>query len=282
MEKIRIITDTGADFPKPYPANLTVMSLSIRFGDEEYRDAETIDHATFYRKLAESGHMPKTSLVPPTEFEAVFRKAGEAGETVIAILLSSTLSGTYQSAVLAAQDMPHVYVVDSLTATLAEYLLVRLALQLADRGCSAAEIVAELETRKAQVRVMGVADTLEYLQKGGRISKTTAFVGGALNIKPALELVCGNVGLVGKVRGPKNADAFMIHYTQKLGGIDFSLPFTTGYTGSDTALHRFIRAAEALWVGGPKELPITSVGATIGTYLGPNGVVLAFFVKESV
>lgn len=280
MEKIRIITDTGADFPKPYPENLTVMSLSIRFGDEEYRDAVTIDHATFFRKLAESKQLPKTSLIPPSEFEEVFEQAGAAGETVIAVLLSSKLSGTYQSAVLAAQDFPHVHVVDSLGATLGEQLLVRLALNMADRGCSAAQIVAELEARKNQVRLMGVPDTLEYLQKGGRISKTVAFVGGALSIKPMLALIDGVVELIGKVRGSKNADAYMINYVRERGGIDFSLPFAVGYTGDDAAMHRFIRAAEELWQDSPEELPIVSVGATIGTHVGPNAVVIAFFGRE--
>lgn len=278
MEHIRILTDSGADFPKPYPASLTVMPLTIRFGSEEYRDAVTIDHTTFFQKLAQNKTLPTTSLIPPAEFEAEFEKAAAAGETVIAILLSSKLSGTYQSAVLAAQDYPNVHVVDSLAATVSEQLLVRIALELADRGCSAAQIVEELEAKKSRLQLMGVPDTLEYLQKGGRISKTVAFVGGALSIKPILALNDGVVELIGKVRGGKNVDAYMIDRILSQGGIDFSLPFALGYTGSDAAMRRFLAASAPMWQG--REVPIISVGATIGTHVGPNAVVVCYFTKE--
>ena len=111
MEKIRIITDSGSDFCPPYPKNLTVMPLTIHFGTEEYRDGQTIDHKTFYEKLISGAGLPTTSLIPPGEFEQEFEKAEAAGETVIAVLLSSKLSGTYQSAVLAAEGRDNVYMV---------------------------------------------------------------------------------------------------------------------------------------------------------------------------
>lgn len=280
MEKIRIITDSGADLCPPYPQNLTVIPLTIHFGSEEYRDGETIDHRTFYEKLTSGCELPTTSLIPPGEFEQAFQKAEAAGETVVAILLSSKLSGTYQSAVLAADGLDHVYVVDSMNATLGEQILVKYALQLVERGLSAADIAAELERAKAHVNLMGVPDTLEYLHRGGRISKTVALLGGALSIKPVLRLVDGVVVMIGKARGSKNGNNYLIQEVTK-SGVDFSKPLCLGYTGlSDELLQRYIADSRQLWDGKVDTLPISTVGATIGTHLGPGAVIVAFFDNQ--
>ena len=277
MEKIRIITDSGSDICAPFPQNLTVVPLTIHFGSEEYRDGETIDHRTFYEKLTSGKELPTTSLIPPGEFEQAFQKAEAAGETVIAILLSSKLSGTYQSAVLAADGCDHVHVVDSMNATLGEQILVKYALQLVEQGLSAAGIVAELERAKSHVNLMGVPDTLEYLHRGGRISKTVAVLGGALSIKPVLRLVDGEVIMIGKARGSKNGNNYLIQEVTK-SGVDYTKPICLGYTGlSDELLQRYIADSRQLWEGKVDTLPISTVGATIGTHVGPGAVVVAFF-----
>lgn len=277
MEKIRIITDSGSDFCPPYPANLTIMPLTIHFGPEEYRDGQTIDHKTFYEKLVSGTELPTTSLIPPGEFQQEFEKAEAAGETVIAVLLSSKLSGTYQSAVLAAEDRDNVYVVDSMNATLGEQILVKYALQLVDRGLSAQAIVAELERAKSHVNLMGMPDTLDYLHRGGRISKTVAVLGGALSIKPVLRLVDGVVVMIGKARGSKNGNNYLIQEVSK-SGVDFTKPLCLGYTGlSDELLQRYIADSRQLWEGKVDKLPISTVGATIGTHVGPGAIVVAFF-----
>lgn len=277
MEKIRIITDSGADFPFPLPENLTVLPLTIHFGDEEYRDGETIDYKTFYEKLTSGGCFPTTSLVPPGEFEAAFRRAREAGESVVAVTLSGKLSGTYQSAVLAAQEFENVHVVDSLNATLGEQILVQYALRLADAGKAANEIAAELERIKPHVNLIGMPDTLEYLHRGGRISKTVAVLGGALSIRPVLRVADGVVTMIGKARGSKNGNNYLIQEVNK-SGIDFTMPLCLGYTGlSDALLQRYIADSTQLWEGKIDTLPICPVGATIGTHLGPDAVILAFF-----
>ncbi len=280
MEKIRIITDSGSDICAPFPQNLTVVPLTIHFGPEEYRDGETIDHRTFYEKLTSGKELPTTSLIPPGEFEQAFQKAEAAGETVIAILLSSKLSGTYQSAVLAADGCDHVHVVDSMNATLGEQILVKYALRLVEQGLSAAEIVAELERAKSHVNLMGVPDTLEYLHRGGRISKTVAVLGGALSIKPVLRLVDGEVIMIGKARGSKNGNNYLIQEVTK-SGVDYTKPICLGYTGlSDELLQRYIADSRQLWEGKVDTLPISTVGATIGTHVGPGAVVVAFFDNQ--
>lgn len=280
MEKIRIITDSGSDIVAPYPANLTVIPLTIHFGAEEYQDGVTIDHKTFFEKLTTGKELPTTSLIPPGEFEEAYEKAEAAGETVIAIILSSKLSGTCQSAILAAEGHSNVFVVDSVNATLGEQILVKYALQLVDQGVSAAEIVAELNRAKSHITLMGLPDTLEYLHRGGRVSKTVAVLGGALSIKPVLKLVDGVVIMIGKARGSKNGNNYLIQEVKKTG-VDFSKPFCLGYTGlSDALLQRYIADSKELWEGNTDCLPICTVGATIGTHVGPDAVVLAFFNKE--
>lgn len=280
MEKIRILTDSGSDICAPFPENLTVIPLTIHFGPEEYRDGETIDHKTFYEKLTSGSALPTTSLIPPGEFEQAYKKAQDARETVIAILLSSKLSGTYQSAALAAEEFENVYVIDSLNATLGEQILVKYALQLVEQGMSAADIAAELERAKSHVNLMGLPDTLEYLHRGGRISKTIAVLGGALSIKPVLRLVDGVVVMIGKARGSKNGNNYLIQEVNK-SGVDFSKPLCLGYTGlSDELLQRYIADSRQLWEGKIDKLPISTVGATIGTHVGPGAIVVAFFDNQ--
>lgn len=277
MEKVRIITDSGSDCMAPYPENLTVIPLTIHFGDEEYRDGVTIDHKTFYEKLTSGNQLPTTSLVPPGDFADAFRSAREAGETVVAVVLSSKLSGTYQSAVLAAGDFDNVYVVDSLNATVGLQVLVKYALELAARGLSAARIAQELEQAKGHVNLLGMPDTLEYLQRGGRISKTAAVLGGVLSIKPVLRLIDGVVVMIGKARGSKNGNNYLIQEVTR-SGIDFSRPLCLGYTGlSDALLQRYIEDSRPLWEGKIGSLPISTVGATIGTHVGPGAIIVAFF-----
>ena len=280
MEKIRILTDSGSDICAPFPENLTVIPLTIHFGPEEYRDGETIDHKTFYEKLTSGSVLPTTSLIPPGEFEQAYKKAQDAGETVIAILLSSKLSGTYQSAALAAEEFENVFVIDSLNATLGEQILVKYALQLVEQDMSATDIAAELERAKSHVNLMGLPDTLEYLHRGGRISKTIAVLGGALSIKPVLRLVDGVVVMIGKARGSKNGNNYLIQEVNK-SGVDFSKPLCLGYTGlSDELLQRYIADSRQLWEGKIDKLPISTVGATIGTHVGPGAIVVAFFDNQ--
>lgn len=280
MEKIRILTDSGSDLCSPFPQNLTVIPLTIHFGPEEYRDGETIDHKTFYEKLLSNKELPTTSLIPPGQFQAAFEKAREAGETVIAVVLSSKLSGTYQSAVLAAQEFDNVYVVDSMNATLGEQILVKYALQLAEQGLSAQEVVAELERSKSHVNLMGLPGTLEFLRRGGRMSKTIAVLGSALSIKPVLRLVDGVVVMVGKARGFKNGYSYLSQEVTK-SGVDFTKPLCLGYTGlSDALLQRYIEDSRAIWEGKIDKLPISTVGATIGTHVGPDAVIVSFFDNQ--
>lgn len=277
MEKIRIVTDSASDILKPFPENLTVLPLTIRFGDEEFRDGVDLTHGQFYEKLLEDDIFPTTSLVSPAAFEEVYREAALRGETVIAVTLSGKLSGTYQSAVLASEEAPgEVCVVDSQNVSAGERLLVEYALRMASQGVSARKIVSILEDARKHIHILGLLDTLEYLKKGGRISKTVAFVGGVMAIKPVVTVAEGEVAILGKARGSRNGSNFLIREIENCGGVNFRLPYCLGYTGlSDAILQKYIADSEGIWRG--HDLPIHTVGATIGTHVGPNAIVVAFF-----
>lgn len=282
MDKIRIITDSASDITGAANTQLTVLPMRINFGEEEYLDGVTISHHEFYEKLIESDTLPVTSLISPAVFEEAFEKAVGNGEKVIAITISGRLSGTYQSAILAAAQFEgNVFVIDSLNAAIGEQILVNYALELVNKGMSAKEIVQTLNDAKKHIHILALLDTLEYLKKGGRISKTVAFVGGALSIKPVVTVIDGEVALLGKARGSKNGNNFLIKEIEKINGVDFSRPFCLGYTGlSDSLLQKYIEDSKSLWKTYTDKLPICSIGATIGTHVGPNAIAVAFFDKQ--
>ena len=175
-----------------------------------------------------------------------------------------------------------VFVIDSYNATIGEGILVRYALLLKDQGLSAKEIVGILEASKEQIHTLGVLDTLEYLKKGGRISAATAFLGSAMAIKPVVAVSEGEIIMLGKARGSKNGNNFLMKEIEKADGIDFTRPFCLGYTGlSDEMLQKYIKDSEALWSGHTDQLPVCSLGATIGTHVGPGAIAVAFFSPQS-
>ena len=187
--KTRIIVDSTADLSPEIKARVYTVPLTVHFGQEEYLDGVTIDNKTFYEKLIESDTLPTTSQATPAAFIRELEKAKQAGEAAVVITLASEFSGTHQSAVIAAADYENVYVVDSRSAAMGTGILVELAFRLLDEGMSAEEIKQALEKEKEKIIIVALVDTLEYLKRGGRISKTAAFAGGVLNIKPALKWV---------------------------------------------------------------------------------------------
>ena len=277
--KIRIITDSAADLPRPCRPEVTVLPMAVTFGEEQFLDGVDLTHRQFYEKLIEGDALPTTSQINPAQFEEAFRQAVDAGENVVAILLSSKLSGTCQSARIAAEEFPgRVFVVDSENATIGEQILVLRALSLADQGLDAAAVAGRLEAEKQDIRLVALLDTLEYLKRGGRISPSVALVGGLLSVKPVVAVERGEVVMLGKARGSKNGNNLLIQEIQKNGGVDFGRPYRLGYTGlNDSLLQKYIADSAALWEGHTDALPICTVGGTIGTHVGPGAVAVAFF-----
>ena len=191
---IRIIVDSTADLTPQVRERVTVVPLTVHFGEQEFVDGVNITGYQFYEMLETSSVLPTTSQATPYAFSAAFGQAVADGEEVIALVVSSRLSGTYQSAVIAAEDYPgKVHVVDSRNIAIGLAILTEYSLRLVDEGKSAAEIVELLHQQRERVRLMAVVDTLEYLQRGGRLSKTAAIAGGILSIKPIIALVDGEI-----------------------------------------------------------------------------------------
>lgn len=280
MMRVRIVTDSTADMTPASRQRVTAVPLTIFFGQEEYADGVTITQKEFYEKLMSSDTLPTTSQPSPSLFEDVYAEAAAAGDSVVVITISSGISGTYQSACIAAAEYGNVFVVDSQNAAIAAGILAERALQLADSGMTAKEIAETLEVDKEHLRLFAVLDTLEYLKKGGRISGTVAFVGGMLSIKPMITLADGKVAVIAKPRGTKQAHRTMMAEIEKAGGIDRSKPIMLGYTGlNDEALQNFIAESESLWADLPHPLPQAMICSVIGTHVGPGAVAAAFFAN---
>ena len=278
----RIIVDSTADLVPEFEKRVHTVPLTVRFGDEEFIDGVTINNQIFYEKLIESDVLPTTSQATPDDFAREFEKAKAAGEAAVVITVASKFSGTYQSAKIAALEYENVYVVDSGSAAMGSGILVELACRLLDEGRSAEEIAKALETEKEKIIVVALVDTLEYLKKGGRISKTVAFAGAMLNIKPVLSVAGGEISMLGKARGSKMGNNLLVQQIEKAGGIDFTKPVLLGYSGiSDALLRKYIEDSRPIWEGNLSEVRYTTVGSVIGTHVGPGALVVAFFRKQA-
>lgn len=276
---VRIIIDSSADLAPGREKNFTVVPLTLRFGEEEYIQGVTISNHQFYEKLVECDALPTTSQATPYQFEEFFRRAVDAGDDVVAITLSSKLSGTCQSAQVAAADFPgRVFVVDSASVTIGMGILAEFALELVQQGLTAGEIAEKLTQQRNKVCIVALLDTLEYLKKGGRISSAVAIAGGLLGIKPVVGLEDGSVKILGKARGSKQGNNLLVKEIQAAGGVDFSKPLLLGYTGlSEALLDKYVSDSAALWENNVRGLPRTLIGSVVGTHVGPGAVAVAFF-----
>lgn len=281
---IKILIDSASDISKDEAKRLgiEVIPLVVSFGEKEYYDGETMLPSAFYDKLTTSKVFPKTSQITPYRFEEYFDRMTASGDEVIAITLSSKLSGTYESAKTAAERYNgKVHVVDSLSATVGERLLCQYALHLIDEGMSAIDVVSRLNEARCRIVVLGLLDTLTYLKRGGRISATVAFIGSMLSIKPVVSIVDGEVKMLGKARGYKKGCDLLNATIEKKGGINLDMPYGVIYSGNDEsiALDYIQDSFARLNVSNDSDLHHYVIGSTIGTHLGPGVVGIAFFEK---
>lgn len=180
MKPVRILVDSTVDLPERCRAQVRAVPLTVHFGDEELIDGVTIDRRRFYERLIESDVLPTTSQATPAAFAKEFEAVRQAGESAVVITISAELSGTYQSACIAAADYEDIYVVDSRSAAIGSGILAELALEWAADGMAAAELAGLLTKKRDDICLLGLLDTLEYLRRGGRISRTAALAGGLL------------------------------------------------------------------------------------------------------
>lgn len=277
---VRIIVDSTADLLPQIRQRVQVVPLTVHFGDKEYVDGVTINHKMFYEMLVESDELPSTSQATPAAFAEEFHRVAEADDSAVVLTLSQHLSGTYQSAMIAAEEYADIYVVDTTSVAIGGGILTELALQLVDQGLDAKTIAQTLEREKEKIRVVALLDTLEYLKRGGRISKTVALAGALLNIKPVVALADGQIQMLGKARGSKQGNNLLVQQIEQCGGVDFSKPVLLGYTGmSDLLLKKYMEDSRPIWQDGVESLRYTCIGSVVGTHAGPGAVAVAFFRK---
>ncbi|MCR4430137.1 MAG: DegV family protein [Tepidanaerobacteraceae bacterium] len=277
MERISIVTDSTADLPPQLLAkyDITTVPLKIYFGDEEYREGVDITPDEFYQKLRSSPHHPRTSQPSPVEFAACYETLSQKSDRIISIHLSSKLSGTYQSAVL-ARDMVKipVDVVDSKGASMMIGFAVLEAAKAAKEGINREGILEKIFDVVSSLRVYFVVDTLDWLQRGGRIGKASAFLGNLLNIKPMLTISDGLVTPVEKIRGKSRV---MDKLLEKVSADTNKGPYTGTvlHAGCMAEAERYKEVLEKHFDF--KELTISAIGAVIGTYTGPGTIGIIYF-----
>lgn len=271
---IRIITDSASDMERADALALGVhiVPLKVQFGEDTYLDGETITKPEFYRLLLAGQVSPTTSQPTPEDFLAHFEAAREAGDQVVAVLLSSSLSGTVQSAVIAKGmcEYDGIHIVDSFSATLGEQLLVRHACKLRDQGCTAREIAETLEALKGRIRIYAVIDTLEYLRRGGRLSNLQASIGTVTRLKPVITLREGKVVVAGKGFGTAAAVKQAMKFIAEAPA-DPAYPAFSVYSDDQRSEEQFLPKLEEAGLL-PEELLHGSLGATIGTHVGPGAM----------
>ncbi len=280
---IRIITDGTSDLSAQRAAELgiDVMPMRVFFGPESFLDGVDITREEFFRRLASSEELPTTSQLNPDDFLELFQRYTDQGDQVVGIFISSQLSGTCQSACI-ARDMAEggeIHVVDSRTVTFALALLVEEAAAMRDEGMSAAQIAAQVEALAQRTRLLAVVDTLTYLKKGGRISAATAAVGGLLGIKPIVGVDSrGTVEALGKARSMAAGLEWIAAHIRKEPADPARL---VGFGHSDSP-DRLPMCMDALSQVLPQQRPavIGSIGAVVGTHVGPGAVGVAYIAAE--
>lgn len=209
----------------------------------------------------------------------VYKEVVDKGDEAVVIVLSSKLSGTYQSAKIACEGLKDkIFIVDSLNVSNAEGALVEYALRLVREGKSAREIAKLLEEAKKRLRLVVLVDTLEYLERGGRISKASALIGGLFSVKVLLSMEDGAIESVGKAKGIKNANNLFISEIKRHGSIDFSMPLKLGYTGRDSGkIEKYLRETKDLWEDKISSPEFIQIGSVVGTHTGAGALFLAYF-----
>lgn len=278
---IRFIIDAACDLSAEQASamGVTLIPMAITFGSEEYEAGVNISNEEFYNKLVSGKDLPTTSQPAPYVYECVYQQVKEAGDEAIVLCLSSALSGTYQSATIAADGFEDcVYVIDTKAVSAAQRLLLEYGMILKGQGLSAKQIADELERKKVDLCIYGAVDTLEYLIRGGRLSKTAGAVGSVLGIKPVLMIKDGSLIVAGKARGAKAAISMTHKFIDDID-VDFLMPYALGYTGNDpSVITPFQNALGSNW--NIDEVPVYKVGSAVGTHAGP-GLYLAAFFKKS-
>ncbi|HVS06072.1 MAG TPA: DegV family protein [Candidatus Dormibacteraeota bacterium] len=266
---VRIVTDSTADLTKEQQqaAGITVVPLNVHFGDQVFRDHVDLTADEFFRRLKASAQLPRTSQPSVGVFEEAYRTLRENGDEIVSVHLSSKVSGTYNSAQMAAKgvDEPAIEVVDSLSTSMALGFMALEGARLARAGRDRATITECLRALVPKARVICVVDTLTYLERGGRIGKARALLGSLLNVKPILQLKDGEVVPIGRARGRPQALNKLVELLERDGHVS-QLAIMHGAAQADAEQLRERVAASYPGL----DILLTEIGAVLGTHTGPG------------
>ena len=277
---IRIITDSLCDLTMDYAKelNIDILPLTVRFGENDYKCGIDLTNEAFYDKLANDSNNPTTAAVNPYEFEEIFQKYIDAGDEIVAIIFSKYMSATFQSASIAAENVKsdHLHLIDCENGAMGQTLLIQTAVSMRDEGKSATEIADAIRNLLPKTMTYIVVDSLEYLKRGGRISKSAALIGGLMKLHPVLQVVADGAKPVDKVKGKKSAIAWLINKLQEAPA-DTNYKLVIGHSNAPEraeALKEQFREA-----GITNEIFITCIGPVVGTHIGPNCLGIGYIEK---
>lgn len=279
MSIVKIFSDSTSDLPQGWKEtyDIGIVPLYVVFQDGTYKDGVDITPEEVYRRVAANGALPKTAAPSPADFMAAFGLTISSGGDVVYISLSSSLSSTYQNALLAAGEFPEgrVQVVDSQTLCGGIALLVMKAARAAAKGHSSREIAAMLKQCRDRVEAEFVVDTLDYLYMGGRCSGMQNFIGSLLKIRPVLRLIDGAIVPVSKVRGKKEkaVEQMLQHALANAGEMDKELLIVAHTLGEEDANFLVAALREQTDV---EEIAVIHAGCVIGSHCGPATVGLMY------
>jgi fatty acid kinase fatty acid binding subunit len=280
MPQVRIVTDSTSDLSSAVCEELGIsqVPLTVFFGEVAYRDRVDLDSDQFFRMLAKSGELPKTSQPSPARFEETYRRLAADGSEIVSIHLSARLSGTVRAAEIARDTLRgkvRVEVIDVNSASLGLGLIVMAAARLAKHGAEVREISSLVRRLGPNVHILFFVDTLEYLQKGGRIGRANALLGALLNIRPILKLEDGEVHPVEKVRTRSKAIDRLVEFVELFPSVD---ELAVAYSHESTDLENLLRRIDPIF---PRDrIVLGKYGPAIGTHAGPNA--LGVFVSQGV
>lgn len=281
---IKLVVDSSSEITQEESKEMGVycLPLTVSFEEDMFRDGVDLSYDEFYDKLSEYESLPKTSQVTPYLYEEAFKEILSNGDIPVAITLSSEISGTYNSAILASNQFDEeIHVIDSLTTSCALKLIIKYALSIIDKYDDPVEFVNEIERIKKKVKIFYLLDTLEYLYKGGRLSKFSALAGSILSIKPIISFDdSGKVVMVSKSRGWKKGISLLSDLVKESGEIDEELGVILSYSGKDSSIIDSLKQkSEAIFSFDVNAIPVTQIGCTIGTHAGPGTIGISYFTK---
>lgn len=283
---MRIFADSASDLPKLFfeTNKVELAPLRVHIEDKEYEDINDIDSTEVYAEIR-NGKQPKTSQTSPEHFLRIFEELAKSGEEGIYISFSSELSGTYSTAVMMKEQLMETYpemkltIIDSKCASLGYGLLVKEAVKLRDEGLDTATIEEKIRWNAKHMEHLFTVDDLDYMARGGRVSKASAFIGGLLNIKPVLHVEEGKLVPIEKIRGTKKVMKRIVELVEERGGnLEGQVIAISHADVLDRAQELKEMILEKMQ---PKDVEIHLIGSTIGAHTGPGAISVFFLNKEA-